>query len=77
MTRDVAIITFDYGSLAPGAAGALRQEFEAEQAREKAATVATAQSIIDRLAPDDLHFVMEALSYDVLDELFRLRGRGQ
>jgi hypothetical protein len=47
-------------------------EREAEMVREKAATTARAQSIIDRLAPDDLKFVMDALSWEVMDELLRL-----
>jgi hypothetical protein len=49
-----------------------RLEYQAERERERAENTARAQSIIDRLAPDDVRFLVETLTWDVYEEFHRL-----
>jgi|SRR5579863_608536 len=49
-----------------------RLEYEAERERKRAENTARAQSIIDRLSPEDLRFFAATLTWEVYDEFLRL-----
>jgi hypothetical protein len=53
-----------------------RLEYEAERERERAEDTARAQSILDRLSPEDVRFLAETLTWDVYEEFRRLVGEG-